>query len=165
MTMMSFVMMNPWVPQCVDVEIPSCDIVGNEAQVYEYAVDGGAGAFRGFSAFVQIWAPLTKHPRVEGFLATYRNADGMEVRLTRKDLEKIEVNQAQDLELDGEGSPCTAIILYLRIGAATAVQKLVIYPENELAELLARHDAPIGRMYGHYDSVPPHRFHRDSHAA
>jgi len=163
MTTMSFAMTNPWVSQRSD--IPSRELTGNEAQVFEYAVDGGNGAFRGFSAFVQLWAPLSKSPRVEGFLAIYRNQDGKEVRLTRKDLDRVEVNQAQDLELDGEGSPCSAIILYLKPFAWTSVQKIVIYPENELAELLARHDAPIGRIYGHYDTVPPHRFHRDSHHA
>jgi hypothetical protein len=162
MTTMSASITNPWVPQIADMSAP--DLGAGGAQVYEYAIDGGTGTFRGFSAFVQIASPLGIEPRVEGFLARYRHPENtQEFRLTKRDVERIEVYTAQELQIDGAGSPCTAIVIHLRPNHLnTIVSKIVIYPENELAELAGSKDAPIGRIYGYYDEVPPYRFNRTS---
>jgi hypothetical protein len=144
---------------------------GGARHVWEYAVDGGLGPFRGFSAFIQIRAPLGRAPQVEGFLATYRRPKNVrhetaEFRLTKRDVERVEVRTAQELQVDGEGSPCTAIVIYLKNTPTNAlVHKIVIYPENDLAELLSSHDAPVGRMYGYFDEARPYRFQLTSRAA
>ena len=114
--------------------VASADVADGPSHVWEYAVAGGGGPFRGFTAFVQIRAPLGQSPRVE-------------------------VRTAQELLVDGEGSPCTAIVIHLKPSPVNElVRKIVIYPENELAELVQNNDAPIGRMYGHYDEARPYRF-------
>jgi hypothetical protein len=144
--------------------VASADVADGPSHVWEYAVAGGGGPFRGFTAFVQIRAPLGQSPRVEGFLASYhrpRNVrhETAEFRLTKKDVERVEVRTAQELLVDGEGSPCTAIVIHLKPSPVNElVRKIVIYPENELAELVQNNDAPIGRMYGHYDEARPYRF-------
>jgi hypothetical protein len=156
--MTSFTMTNPWIPQIA--ERPSRELGGYASQVCEYAIDGGTGPFRGFTAFVQIRGALGANPRVEGFLASFRHPEGKsEFMLTKKDLERVEVRTAQDLEHGAAGSPCCAIVLCIRSSAVNnVIRKVVIYPENELAELVATEDAEIGRIYGYYDEVPPNRF-------
>ena len=133
----------------------------NEHQVFEYAVDGGEGKFKGLMAFIQIQNQGTKMPKVQGFLATYRaqEGEGPEFRLTKRDIEMVEALTVEGLDRVPKKQKQQAIVIHLKEKPENdVVRKIVIYPESDIAELLINRDAPIACSQGYYDRAHPHRF-------